>query len=479
MRVENRDGKRVQKLLIGLITSKEVVGAVASRWESPGLFEASWANLIAHWAIRYYQKFQKPIGQEIETKFYEWCESRKTNKETIQAIENLLANLDREFRKQEPTNAPYLIDLAGEIFTATLTRRAIEQAELLLGEGKAVEATEALQQLRAVPLGQGRWTSPCVDYGCWEGLFEHEEPRDLFRYRGALRTLTRGSFGRGHFVAWMGKDKVGKSFVLQDAALRAIKARCKVAYFEVGDLSEEEVKIRLAENACKLPQHISSLYLPKIITDKETVFETVNYNQVLSSQVAFRTIRKLARGMERLRLSCHPAQTLDVEGLDNILQEWERDGWVADVVVIDYADILAPPRFVKDSLEQIDKIWVGLRRLSQQRHCLVLTATQANAGSYNSHQLLSRRNFSGRKTKLAHVTAMLGLNDFPFEHEQVIRWNWIVRRHGRPFAGSAVRVAGCLGLSSPVMRSAMLSDGESKNVGVLRDDPEDDSDDGD
>jgi hypothetical protein len=130
----------------------------------------------------------------------------------------------------------------------------------------------------------------------------------------------------------------------------------------------------------------------------------------LTAREAFAKFKACCRGEDQLRLSCHPNGTLSVQDVSSMLNDWSREDWRPDVVCIDYADILAPPAGIKDSLEQTDMNWKLMRRLAQEHHCLVLTATQANADAYKTDRALRRSNFSGRKTKLAHVGGMLGLN---------------------------------------------------------------------
>ena len=79
-----------------------------------------------------------------------------------------------------------------------------------------------------------------------------------------------------------------------------------------------------------------------------------------------------------------------------------------------------------------NKIWKQLRSLSQERHCLVVTATQADAKSYESG-LLHMKNFSEDKRKYGHVTAMYGLNQDKDGREKnigLMRINEIVLREG-------------------------------------------------
>jgi hypothetical protein len=75
-------------------------------------------------------------------------------------------------------------------------------------------------------------------------------------------------------------------------------------------------------------------------------------------------------------------------------------------VIIDYADILAPDVDCTrlDKLEQTNRNWQRMRRLSQERHCLVITATQAAATAYDKDSM-TLKDFSDNKKKYAHVTA--------------------------------------------------------------------------
>ena len=134
----------------------------------------------------------------------------------------------------------------------------------------------------------------------------------------------------------------------------------------------------------------------------------------------------------RFKLSTHANGTLTIKEIKALLDVWEReDGFVPDVIAIDYADLLVPEART-EFRHQVDEIWRGLRNLSQERHCLVVTATQADARSYEQNRL-KVSNFSEDKRKNAHVTAMYGLNQDPKDREKQLGWmriNEIVIREG-------------------------------------------------
>jgi hypothetical protein len=171
---------------------------------------------------------------------------------------------------------------------------------------------------------------------------------------------------------------------------------------------------------------------------------------------AFKVLGKLCRGRDMLRISCHPNSSISVDGVAGLLKDWAREGWVADVVIVDYADILAPLPGYRDSLDQIDATWRHLRRMSQELHCLVVTASQSSAEAYKAGTtVLGKRHFGGRKTKLAHVNGMIGLNVGEADRELGIsRMNWVVRRDARYSERRQLVMAGCLDVGCPIVLSS-------------------------
>ena len=115
-----------------------------------------------------------------------------------------------------------------------------------------------------------------------------------------------------------------------------------------------------------------------------------------------------------------------------MLDIWEReDGFVPDIIAIDYADLLVP-EVRTEFRHQVDNIWKGLRNLTQERHCLGITVTQADARAYDQNKL-KVSNFSEDKRKNAHVTAMYGINQDTKDREKklgIMRFNELVVREG-------------------------------------------------
>src|SRR5690606_9911830 len=126
------------------------------------------------------------------------------------------------------------------------------------------------------------------------------------------------------------------------------------------------------------------------------------------------------------------------------------------IVIVDYADILSSDDArVTEFRHRQDHVWKSLRALSQERHVLLITATQADAESYKKGRL-NMTNFSEDKRKLAHVTAQFGLNQDPDGREKalgIMRINEIVVREGSFSADSEVHVLQDLAAGRPFLES--------------------------
>jgi hypothetical protein len=139
------------------------------------------------------------------------------------------------------------------------------------------------------------------------------------------------------------------------------------------------------------------------------------------------------RSKRHFKLSTYPNDTLSLKQIKAQLAIWEKqDSFVPDLIIVDYADLLITEKEMDERPKQ-NKIWKGLRRLSQEKgQPLVVTATQADADAYDK-SLLKMSNFSEDKRKYAHITMGAALNQDPKGREKRIgltRINILVAREG-------------------------------------------------
>lgn len=318
----------------------------------------------------------------------------------------------------------------------------------------------------------------------------------VVQYPGALGVMLNQHLVRGGFVGLMGPEKRGKTFWLMDIGFRSLWQKMNVAFFQAGDLTEAQflrrTGIYIARrsdqevycrkhwrpigdcvfnqlNTCTIKGRNCDFGVfegtPEEYKNDRTRYTT--YDALVEAAEAHPDYRPCDKNgctkrwptawvveeaavtplngktaqrsvdyffkkyRRRLKLSTHATGTLSVNEIESILGEWERqDDFVPDVIIVDYADIMTAR--VSEFRHQQNEIWKQLRSLSQKKHALVVTATQADAASYRSNSM-SLSNFSEDKRKYAHVTAMFGLNQSPDGREKklgLMRLNELVIREG-------------------------------------------------
>lgn len=458
MKISEHDATEERRILTGMIVDEVVLGRIAEKWGRDGLFRSRWANVVGGWCVAYFGRYGKAPRSDVEGLYESWAD-RTNDENTTELVYKFLEGLSKDYEGEaEDTNPDYLVDVAGEHFNAV---RLEQMAEVVAGHVKSGEVGKALDTVSKwdkVEMGAGAGIDVLNDEGAIREAFETvADP--LITYPGALGKFFGDQLGRDEFVAITGATGRGKTWWLMDIAWMGIRQGRRVAFFEVGDMSQNQIMRRLM---CRLTQHpIKPPYTFEVPVEvsrdggqpvADVITETRSYDGPLQWGKAWKTCKKKMRRRKQplLRLSVHPNSSINVEGIAGTLNVWERAGWVPDVVIIDYADILAMPAgYTPGDREAINATWKDLRSLSQRRHILVVTATQADAASYTA-STITRSNFSDDRRKNDHVTGMLGIN--ATEEEQgmgVFRLNWTKRREEAYIESRCVHVAGCLHIGRP------------------------------
>jgi len=311
-------------------------------------------------------------------------------------------------------------------------------------------------------------------------------------------------------MALLGRAKIGKTWRMQDMAFRAVKERCNTVFFQMGDLTEDDFILRQAVylgNKSWDARYCDEILIPVLdcIHNQRgplgaCPFDKAGLNEVLIGEEvdlsligkhepctfcknkkgsafqgtpwwdkrpkvepltwrdAYRADKvwtKRHRVKDGFRLKSYANGTANTKDLCHQLDLWEElEGFVADVIIIDYADIMAPEDPRKEKRHQEDERWRAMRRLSQERHALVISATQSNREGFDE-DTVKATNTSEDKRKLDHVTALFSLNQTVAEEEQgIIRFaSTGIVREGRADRGRQVCVLQSLETGRPYIAS--------------------------
>lgn len=457
-----KEGVEGRLVLTGMVTSNQVLGAISNKWESPGLFDAPHMNRLGHWCVTHYRKFAEAPGRQIQNYYARWSQTGGRDKQEVKSLDSFLGSLSDEYKRAKRVQSDYVISVAADLFNRIKAREKIKAVEALLERGDVDKAIVELEKPAKLEMAEEDLTFALEDQAALRTAFE-KKVDVLVKYPGAAGDFFKNRLRRGGFVAFVGPDKSGKSFWLLDIAWRAMEQGRKVAYFEVGDLSREDVYLRLAARSTGKPidtepyQYPVSVDPPQdgrimVTWDSRKEEKELSVGRVLKSFES----RVAKFGEKSLALSVSPADSLSVNGIVQKLNRLRAtQSWAPDVVVIDYADILAPINGTAETRDQINKTWKAMRALSMSHSCLVVTASQSDADAY-SRELMSMANFSEDKRKNAHVTAMIGINRDDDEREDGrFRLNFPVAREGSSSSKRVLFTAGSLAISNPCILSMM------------------------
>lgn len=462
MKVQKVEGSVERRIVIAMVVSDAVLSRIASRWPKGGLCRSKWANEIGNWCVEHHKKYDRAPGKSIQAIYEAWAE-QSADQESVKEIDRLLSSLNGEYVKaKKDINPEHVCDLASKHFNTVRLERLRDNLEADLEIGNVEKAMKRLEESKPVNMEPTRRIDVLRDEEAIREAFESKS-ESLVKFKGALGEFFGDSLERDGLVALYAPEKRGKSFFLQEICWQAMRQGRKVAMFQVGDMSKNQIMRRFSVRAAGRPlKAMTDLKIPmKIGRNESDEIEVENvvksWKEELSWGTALKgaekTTKRTRSNSEMLALSVHPNTSISVLGIMECLDSWERDGFTAEIVCVDYADILAPVSGAADTRDAINMTWKMLRRLSQERHCLVLTASQTDAASYET-DLIRRSNFSEDKRKYAHTTAIFGLNQTDVEKEEGrMRLNWLVLRDGDFIETKVVHVAGSLALANPMITS--------------------------
>jgi len=464
MKIEKKNRNDERKILTSLIVDKKVLGRITSK-SLVNPFKSRWANLIFKWCTSYYGKYEEAPLNNIEGLYEDWATNAGDEK-LVTLVEKFLGGLSDEYEElKEDSNSDYVIDMAGKYFNRVRMENLTEEVGVLLEAGRGTEAEELISAFHKIELGSGEVQNVLEDETLLEEMYS-TTAETLIKYPGALGLFFEDILSRDSFVAFLAPEKRGKSFWLQDMAIRGVKQGRKIIYFEAGDMSKPQVMKRLVARIAKRPFKGGKIKIPVGMAWEEEIKEPIirykrkRWTGKLPKQEARRVMKalleksKLKSKEPLFKISAHPNSSLSVDGIKGIITDLQnQESWSPDVVIIDYADILDMDKGGYEGRDRYNEVWKRLRRLSQELHCLVVTATQADANSY-TEKIVKRSNFSEDKRKIGHVTACIGINQTDNEKlAGLMRLNYVAKREGEYIEGVCVWCAPCLALANPVMKS--------------------------
>ena len=465
MKVSDVRSDDERAILTALLVHDDVLATVHTKLgEERGPFENKWSNIISQWCRAYFEKYHKSPRKHIKQLFDRYAEKVK-DEDVLGLIESFLARLSKDHAGvAQELNVPYVLDQASHYFERVRLSRYTESLQTALENRDLEEARKVIGSFKTVDFSSTAWKDPFSKETVQETLRYYEQDKSLLHWPGALDKFLSPFFERDGFISFIAPEKRGKSWWLLEVVYQALRQRRKVVYYGFGDMSENQMNRRLYTRATRLPMATGDFKIPISIRPRKEGLPKVEFKEEERRKFTVSDVEKAVERLKQvtaskqlqLKLRCAGAGVSSAGEMEQELHQFAKAGWVPDVVVLDYADLVAPEGWTKtqDVRHQMNESWKIFRRISLDLHCLFVTATQGAATSYDA-RLIRKKDFSEDKRKNAHVTGMLGINQTSEEKEfGLYRLNWTFLRDGAWADHQSVWTAGCLGIGCPCILSS-------------------------
>jgi len=316
------------------------------------------ANLVGV-ALDYISRFRKaPHPSILATLIKRAIDERRIRKEVIKDVKGRL----KDYLRIDISDADFVADQVAEFARNKAIEKALMESVHALERRDYDRIGKTMRSALDVGLNSG-----LSRYNYWEEI-ENRTQKRIDMLAGVIKPdgITSGypdldkylfhkGWGRKELTVIMGAAKAGKSMSLGDFAKNAALAGYAVIYFTL-EVSREIIAERMDANV--------SATAMRILKD--------NPHKVKAA------VEAASKRGGPLYLEEYPSGTLKCSQIRRVLEQYRQDGIHFDMVVVDYADIMAPERFSGDLREDMRQIYIDLRAIASIYGVAMLTATQTN-----------------------------------------------------------------------------------------------------
>ena len=400
-------------------------------------FDIEYSRVVASWVIDYYKKFSRSPKDDITSLYI-------THHDEIQdeALKDLIASFLQNLADSDLNinNEDYLLDRSKDFLDKKALEKYTEELNACLAINDVEKARKIQSKYRKISPTETNEVS-LFDKKCVKKIQEAltKVDEELMTLPENMNKVT-GKLHRNDFLAILAGAKAGKSWAMQYMAIQAVLQGLNVVFVSM-EMSEEEVVQRM----WKMLYGSKSGIIPEGIYEGAKIIKDPNDPEKYTSQLfdikvrsfAAKSVRhlqkqSLAQNQHKgdLRIIAYPsfdASAIDIT--DRIEELAVKENFIADVVVVDYADITKPIGGGSELRNQLDAIWKHFRWFSMKFHCLTITASQTNRSGIGAAEVDASA-ISEDIRKMAHCTSMVSLEKTKkMKQEHLIRMRNIAVRN--------------------------------------------------
>lgn len=436
-------------------------------------FDVDYARTVVSWVMEYFKKFKHSPKDDISSLYRTHCDEIQD-----EALKELVLNYIRELDKSEISinNEDYLLDRSKDFLDYKALKIYTEDLNACLETRSMDKARKIQQEYKRISKIELNEVSLCNlnDKAIIENALTQEE-EILFTLPEHLNKVF-GNIHRNDFIAILAPPKRGKSFALQYLAIQALKQRLNVVFVSM-EMTREEVVQRIwkalwgAESGLVKEGKYESCRFIRDLSDAEKyrheLIDVSVKDKTKSVSALQRRLRVNNGYTGDIRILAYPRFSASVRQITDRIDEMIGDGFIPDVIVLDYADITTPIGGGSELRNQLDEIWKYLGGYATKMHCAVITASQTNRSGMSSSSV-EAESIGENFKKIAHVTSMVSLEQTrKMKNEHLMRIRNIAIRNGE--VEDACIFPQCLGLGQFIFGEPI----STRNF-IMNDDKEED-----
>lgn len=455
--VESVDISVESRILGNLITSTELLGKVRQIVD-PTLFESPLSRIVGGWVLDYFDRMQEAPGKAVADIYI--ARKSELNDTDREMVSSFLRKCSMSWK---PTNVKYAEDVAMEFFQRRSIDRLADSLKSKAMSGSIDSAQRLIAEYVKPDIVHSRSISLLTDVALIQHAFDNEG-EEMFGLKGGMNKLVGGPLCRGELVAFLAPPKSGKTWWMIDTAITAATRGLKTLFISL-EMTEDQMTRRFWQSMSGCSRWGEAAPGSAFEDAGNGKWNLVQgERQTRKIDTSTEEIRRVQSqymqliGSDTLKLRCYPTGSLTLQKLQSELKVLEVfEGFIPDVIVLDYADIMALPPG-REKRHQLDALWMGLKGITNERNILIVTASQTGRETVGGKRDADETNIAEAVSKLNHVNRMITINRSKRDKRMgIYRMSCQTMRDGRECFDQLV-VCNCLEIGRPWMDDRFMSD---------------------
>lgn len=476
-----------KRIVTGMIVSKKYLQEVY-QFVDLAYFQNSYTQKIAEWCLDHYVYYEEAPFATIQD-IYNYNKSKLSDEES-ELISTLLTDISTKYQMEEGLNVPYLVDQTEEFCKTRELEITAGNIQVLLSKGDLSGAEEQIANFRKVQKVISNWVNPFDPDEIYETF--QDKDTDFFKFPGVLGDFL-GNLDRGWLVGLSGAFKAGKTWFAQEFGVIGLLSGLRVVFFSL-EMNEQAMKERLYKRFTAAGEYEDEYLYPVFdcvknqdgscnlkrrtqiatLVDADGKIPTFDKDNAYRVCTACREL-KLGSGREEYqaaswfeilkrpefsayeaehrmgafrkqyghlyRMKAYPRFSANIADIKRDLDLLELvEGFIPDMIIVDYADILKPEDGQTSGVEKEDRSWIALAQMAAERHTLVITPTQVTKSALDA-KTIGASHMARWVGKLGHVDVMATVNqkedEKPFGRARI---GVLAHRHKEFMPGATVTI---------------------------------------